>query len=256
MNILGNSKTPQPREGTPPAQGGRALKWAEKQILARRADPLSVSLSYTIIRNGVGVLGLAVPVVLIAGGGFDHVQTSLSAYYHFSAARPGEYGAGTMRDVYVGLQFAIGAFLFFYRGHSLQEDLALNVAGIAAVLVALFPMDWPDDPRVAVSMTAQVHYLCAITFFVMVAYVCVFRARDTLCIVTDPRRRRFFARIYLMLGILMLAVPATIVTLEKLRPHTRNGHTTLMLEVAGVFVFAAYWLIKGFEIRSSLHPRR
>jgi len=233
----------------------RAFRPATKQIFARPADPLSVSLSYEIMRNGIGVLGLAFPIVLIVGGGVDHVQASLSAYYHFSRLHPGEYGAGTMRDVFVGMLCAIGAFLFFYRGHSFPEDIALNIAGVSAVLIALVPMDWPSPPPGhPVSMAANVHYLCAGLFFVMIAYVCVFRARDTLCIVKSPRRRRAFARIYLVFGILMLATPITVATLEFLGPFAGYRYSTMVIEVAGVLVFAAFWLIKGFEIRSSLQP--
>ncbi|WP_162806489.1 hypothetical protein [Sphingosinicella terrae] len=230
----------------------RLLVSAERQILARRSDPLSVSTSYVIMRNGIGALGLALPIVLIVGGGLDHVQPSLSAYYHFSEARPGDYGAGTLRDAFVGMLCAIGAFLFFYRGHSLQEDFALNVAGIAAILVALFPMDWPAGALPAMTRTTKLHSLSATAFFVMVAYVCVFRGRDTLCIMGNAGRRRRFERLYLVIGIAMLATPASIAALQ-LWPATRSGHSIILVEVAGVFVFAAYWLIKGFEIRSSLH---
>jgi len=236
-----------------------ALGPATKQIFARPADPLSVATSYVILRNGIGVLGLAFPVVLIAGAGLDNVQASLSAYYHFNAVEPGKFGAGTMRDAFVGMLCAIGAFLFFYRGHSLQEDLALNVAGIAAVLVAMVPMDWPVDGALEASASARIHSLSAIIFFVMIAYVCVFRARDTLCLMDDLAARRFFEGIYLLLGLLMLATPAAVMALELFAPNAQNGFATLIVEVAGVFVFAAFWLVKSWEIGSSVrmsHPGR
>ncbi|NIJ21658.1 hypothetical protein FHS95_003361 [Sphingomonas naasensis] len=192
--------------------------------------------------------------MLIVGGGLDAVQPSLSAYYHFSAAHPSEPCAGTMRDVFVGMLFAIGAFLFFYRGHSVQEDAALNVAGISAVLVALLPMDWPPDSKAPATLSAHIHSTSAIIFFVMIAYVCIFRAQDTLCLMRSSRRRRIFRRVYLVMGIAMFATPAAVSALDIVAPG-RNGYSTLIIEVAGVFVFAAFWLIKSVEIRSSLHPR-
>ena len=219
--------------------------------MSRSFDPLGVSTSYVILRNGIGVIGFALPIVLVVGGGLDHVQGSLSAYYHFSPGRPGEYGAGLMRDEFVGMLCAIGAFLFFYRGHSIQEDVALNVAGIAAVLVALFPMDWPPDATAAMSMAAKVHSWSAAAFFVTIAYVCVFRSRDTLCMLDDSRRRRAFERIYLLFGILMVATPATVALLH-MSEGLRTGYKTLAVETAGVFVFAAFWLVKSWEVRSSL----
>ena len=228
------------------------LRPARNQILGRRADPLSVSTSYVILRNGIGVLGFALPIVMVVGGGLDHVQGSLSAYYHFSVERPGQYGAGTMRDLFVGLLCAIGAFLFFYRGHSLQEDVALNIAGISAVLVALFPMDWPRDAGDAMTITSKLHSASATAFFVMIAYVCVFRARDTLCIIDDDNRRRAFERIYLVFGLLMLATPASVAALSFASTISGSGYKTLIVESGGVFVFAAFWLVKSYEIRSSL----
>ena len=222
-------------------------KPATKQIFARPADPLSVALSYEILRNGIGVLALAFPVVLIVGGGTDEIQASLSAYYHFSGAEPARYGAGTMRDTFVGMLCAIGAFLFFYRGHSLQEDLALNCAGISIVLVAFMPMDWPSAAGDTASLTGTIHWISATIFFVMIGYVCIFRARDTLCLTSDQKRRRAFERIYLVLGALMLATPAAVAV--SLR---QSGYATIVVEICGIVVFSSFWLIKGYEIRSSL----
>lgn len=205
-----------------------------------------------ILRNGIGALGLAFPLVLLIGAGLDHIQGSLSAYYHFSPANPDHYGAGAMRDAFVGMLCAIGAFLLFYRGYTLWEDLALNVAGIAAVLIALLPMDWPADYSQSTTTTAKLHCICAALFFVMIAYVCVFRARDTLWILSDVKQRKIFEWIYLVLGILMLATPATIFVLEVVLQQGQNSYATLMVEISGVFVFAAFWLIKSWEIRLSL----
>lgn len=228
---------------------------ARTQILARPADPLAISTSYSVMRSGIGVLGLAFPLVIVIGGGLDNLQGSLSAYYHFSPLDPARYGAGTMRDLFVGMLCAIGAFLFFYRGHSLQEDVALNIAGISAVLVAFFPMDWPPDSAAAGSTSAGIHSVCATIFFVMVAYVCVFRARDTLCLMGDAGRRRKFERLYLVLGILMVSTPAAVALLRQISAVVPIGYTTLLIEIAGVLVFASFWLVKSIEIRSSVRAR-
>lgn len=221
---------------------------ATKQIFARPADPLAVSLSYQILRNGIGVLALAFPIVMLAGGGLGYIQSSLSAYYHFSIAAPTQHGAGTMRDMFVGMLCAIGAFLFFYRGHSIREDWALNIAGMSVVLVALMPMDWPVVAGTSTSASGTVHWISAAVFFVMIGYVCIFRARDTLCLTRDAGRRRTFERVYLILGVLMFATPAAAAI--SLR---HSGYATLVIEISGIFVFSSFWLVKGYEIRSSLH---
>jgi hypothetical protein len=210
-------------------------------------------MSYTILRNGIGALGLALPFLLIGGAGLDHVQASLSAYYHFSPSEPQRYGAGVMRDVFVGLLFAIGAFLLFHRDLSRGEDIALNIAGVAAVLIAIFPMDWPSG-QARVSLSSTVHSLAAATFFVMIAYVCVFSAHYTLSLVADRARRRLFRKIYLVFGALMVLTPATVFALSLAVPPGEDNRSTLIVEVGGVLVFASFWLVKSFEIRTALRP--
>ena len=217
-------------------------------------DPLSVSTSYVILRNGIGTLGLALPFVLIGGVGLDHVQGSLSAYYHYSPATPLAYGSGTMRDVFVGMLCSIGAFLLFYRGHSVGEDIALNIAGVSAVLIALFPMDWPAGALVA-STSSKVHSASATVFFLMIAYVCIFCAHHTLWMIEEPDRRRAFKRIYVLLGILMVATPAVVALLSVLMPRAGHSRAILLVEVGGVLVFASFWLIKGLEIRAALRRK-
>lgn len=227
------------------------LPIAPEQILSRPEDPLSALMTYVVMRNGIGALGLAFPIVLLVGGGIDHVQGSLSAYYHFTPESPARYGAGIMRDAFVGMLCAIGAFLLFYRGHSVQEDLALNLAGVSAALIALAPMDWPEHAA-RVTAAGRIHSVAAATFFVMIGYVCVFRAQDTLCIVRETALRRRFSRVYLALGLLMLATPVAVGAIELAAPGGAAGHATILVEVPAVVVFAAYWLIKSFEIRTSL----
>lgn len=231
----------------PAASADEPLAGRRDADLARPPFVLvSIATSYFILRNGIAAIAIAFPVILLTGVGLDNVQGSLSAYYHFSPARPLDYGAGDMRDLFVGALCTIGAFLLFYRGCTVREDVALNIAGVAAVLIAFFPMDWPEGDR-AVSATATLHFASAAVFFLMVGYVCVFRARDTLAI-HDAARRRRFERLYLVLGILMIAVPCAIYGEHLLTPRRPGGYLTLLIELGGVAVFAAYWLVKGYEI--------
>lgn len=82
------------------------------------------------------------------------------------------------------------------------------------------------------------------------AYVCIFRGRDTLFLTSDAARRLAFHRIYLCFGTLMLATPAAAALSFK-----RSGHATLTIEICGIIVFSAFWLVKGYEIRSSFGMR-
>ena len=209
----------------------------------------NISASYFLLRRGLAALAFALPILLWLGGGWDHLQGSISAYYHFSAAGDPSYGAGTVRDILVGILWAAGAFLFFYKGYSWQEDRALDVAGIAAVCLALFPMDWPSSDTAQPSLVAIVHSVSAVLLFLAMAYVCLFRSGDTVGLMKDGERQRVFKRRYAVLGTLMIVLPLTVVALHYLLDSpTGNSSLTFSVEVAGIYVFSAFWLVKSREI--------
>ena len=152
-------------------------------------DPLGISACYFTLRFGLAVLAVGFPIVLLVGGGLGTIQKSLSAYYHFSLINPDQYGGGVMRNVFTGALWAIGAFLFLYKGYSRQENIATNVAGLAALGVAVFHMDWPQSDKTVKTVWGALHFTSAAIFFAMIAYVCVFRARDTLKFIDDEATR-------------------------------------------------------------------
>jgi hypothetical protein len=209
----------------------------------------NITASYFLLRRGLAALALALPILLWLGAGPDHLQGSISAYYHFSAAGDPHYGAGTVRDVLVGILWAAGAFLFFYKGYSWKEDWTLNVAGVAAVCLALFPMDWPPSDTAQPSLVSIVHSISAVLLFLAMACVCLFQSGDTLEIMKDKEQQAIFKRRYAVLGTLMIVLPLTVVALHYLLPSpTGSSSVTFAVEVAGIYVFAAFWLVKSSEI--------
>jgi len=94
------------------------------------------------LRRVVGVLGVARPAVPVLWGfalcRCAEVQLSISDYYDLRT-----------RDVFVGTLFAIGWFLFAYRGYDRTDDVPGNLAGLFALGVALFPQSgagWGCQP--------------------------------------------------------------------------------------------------------------
>ncbi|MDB5671690.1 MAG: putative rane protein [Alphaproteobacteria bacterium] len=204
----------------------------------------SITASYFYLRRGLGVAAFAFPIVLWLGADPSHLQPSISAYYHYSPTGIA-YGGGAMRDVFVGVLWAVGLALFFYKGYSAKEDWALNVAGIAAAGIACFPMDWPTGVG---SWTDRVHYTSAATFFLATGFVCLFCAGDTLVALRDAEKARRFQRVYRLLGIAMVAVPLAVLALHLLFERSGESHVTLAIEVAGMWIFASFWLVKSREI--------
>jgi hypothetical protein len=197
--------------------------------------------TYFALRVGIAVIGAALPIVLWLGGLIVDGQSllgSMSAYYHFG-----------MRNVFVGALVAIGAFLYLYKGFSTAENVALNVAGLMAVGVALFPTNEPGAPRDTI---ATLHAAFAIVFFIAIAYVAIARASDTLSLVRDTERAESLRRVYRTLGTLMVASPAIAVVLSSVfDPASPWRSIIFFVEAAGVWVFAAYWLAKSLELRET-----
>lgn len=196
-----------------------------------------IAATYRSLRLGLAVIAFAFSIVLAVGGyvlANESLQGSMSAYYHA--------GDGAMRTEFVGVLFAVGAILFLYRGFTFFEDYALNFAGVLALGVALFPMDWPEGTDGKFSK----HGACAVAFFVCIAYVCIFRAGDTLTLIQDEARRRRYQRSYRLLGVAMVALPALAFLLLSILKL--NQSVTFFVEAAGVYVFSAYWIVKSREI--------
>jgi hypothetical protein len=218
---------------------------------------------FQVSRRGIAYVAIAFPLILSIGGyAFAHLQLegSMSAYYHASrdsqaweVDHPGSLidpGQGPMRNWFVGLLFALGGILVLYKGFTRMEDYALNLAGLMAVLVALFPMPWGADFKGAAvefhNVHFSVHYACAVTLFLCIGYVCIFRARDTLELVNDPKVRKRYRAIYQCLGWVMIAAPLTAFVLTSV--FDKQG---FFVELVGIWVFAAYWLVKDHEISKS-----
>lgn len=218
-----------------------------------------IAATYRALRVGIAVIAFAFPLILWIGG---HIlanlplESSMSAYYHASdALNPGQGvpGHGVMRNEFVGILFAIGTILFLYQGITRLEDYALNIAGVLALGIALFPMAWPVAQG-SKDNTFSLHGICAVSFFVCIAYVCIFRASDTLTLLKDDARRKRYRRSYKLLGVLMVASPVIAFILTSIL-KLQNSYT-FFVEVAGVYVFATYWLLKSYEISETNSDQR
>ena len=215
--------------------------------MKRKDLPGHVRATYFALRIGIAALGIALPFVLAIGGkilaGLE-LQDSMSAYYHG--------GGGVMRDEFVGVLCAVGAFLYLYKGYTVLENVALNFAGVFAVGVALFPMQWNcAGPCGRFSL----HGSCAVLFFLCIAYVCIFRASDTLSLLENGELARRYRRVYRLLGTAMVLLPLGIFLSSFFQGPSQSGSWVFFVEAAAVLVFGTYWLVKSREIYRS-HSER
>lgn len=191
------------------------------------------------LRVAMVALGLAFPVILWVGGEIQgiHLQSSMSAYYYASA------NGHSMHDWFVGMLFATGAFLYLYKGFSKEEDWVLSLGGMFAIGIAIYPTSWncagACDPLTT-------HDAFSMLFSICMAYVCVFRASDTLHLLDDAALIRKFRMLYRIIGVVIVAAPAMAalqtLVLRQFRPYTYYS------EVAAVWTFAVYWAVKSAEL--------
>jgi hypothetical protein len=183
---------------------------------------------------------------LVLIGGVFHgtwLEPSISRYYH-TASR---FGAFATRDVFVGGLIAAGFCLYLYKGFSNKENVALNLAGVCAALVAVLP---PGAPDVALNAISIAHGASAVSFFAFLAYVSLVRSRDTLTLIADERQRAVFRRRYVLTGAMMIASPIAAVVLSFwLEPFSKFRPLIFLLETFAIWSFAAYWIVKTLEMR-------
>lgn len=192
--------------------------------------------TYFTLRMGIVVLSVALPLILYFGGklvGID-LLNSMSAYY-------GDHG-GLLRNWLVGILWVVGSFLYLYKGFSTLENILLNLAGAFAVGVGMVPCNcWKD----AVGPNSQLHAFVAVSFFLSMAAVCLLCAGDTISLLPDQKTRDAFKRRYRVIGILLVASPATALLVSYVLRQFDNYK--FFVEASGVWMFAAYWLVKSRE---------
>ncbi len=204
----------------------------------KSGEPIDLSehmlATYQTLRVALFIIALSFPWVLWIVGGYMssgswELQPSMSDYYHVSATR----------NWFVGVLFAISVMLVAYKGYRPAENVALNLAGVCAVLVALFPNRQAGPP---------LHAIFAVCFFLCIAYVCIFCASATLPLVKEERRA-YYRRLYKLLGWAMVISPAVALIMTLIF----NVHSSYIFfaEACGVYAFAAYWLVKTLEIRET-----
>ena len=188
--------------------------------------------SYVFMRLCVAVLGTAVPLVLVFGeplafDGQPFVRGSLSAYYYSGA-----------RELFVGLIWAISVFLITYKTLEwTREALLSTVAGLAAIVVAVFPTARPGDgfpltplqEWLGESVVEKIHFGAAAVFILALAWISSYFARYR-----NRRHRLHWA----CAGVIALAAGLALIAAFTGDPD--KG--ILIAEWAAIWAFAASWL--------------
>lgn len=221
-------------------------------------DPATLYVrSYLLIRTVVGLLGVALPTVLILAdwlliGGEAELRGSLSAYYHSPA-----------RDLFVGTLFVVGVLLMTYLAAQRDTwDFWLSlVAGVSALAVALLPTPRPglpatarrcgEEPRprgcsgvqqaLGETLTGALHFVAAAVFILCLAAMCFLFAHRAVRYDGALGVARFFRGAGV---VILLAVGWA--GLGSLAGIEADGLAALYLgEVVAVYAFGVCWIVTG-----------
>ncbi len=188
-------------------------------------------VSYLTLRRVIGVLGVAFPVVLAIWGFLLtwswELQESISDYY----------GLRT-RDVFVGILFAIGWFLFAYRGYDRGDDRAGDLGCLFALGVALFPNS-------GTRVESTVHFASAVLLFLVLAYFSIFLFTKSSG--TPTPRKRIRNAVYRACGGVILGAIALIGVyyLVPAHPVIAGLKPVFWLETTALWAFGTSWFVKG-----------
>jgi hypothetical protein len=209
--------------------------WPRAAVKERPADAAAQPYvrSYIFMRFAIGILGIALPLQLLAEplffDGQPFLRGSLSAYYYSG-----------MREFFVGVLWAIGVFLVTYKvAEPSRESRASTYAGLAVILVALFPTERPGDGFALTPLQAQlgestvegIHFLSAGVFIGLLALISFYFGKF------GRTRRRLH---YTCAGIIVAAL--ALAAFAGITGEPDKG--LLVAEVVAVLAFTASWLAK------------
>ena len=209
------------------------------------------------LRMAIGWIGLALPFALVVGENFrdwfitrtsavgnSFIEPSISAYFHTG-----------MRELFVGSMCATGVFLVCYKGYDRRDDIAANVAGICALVVAVFPTTEAavsDVNSVTIFSDARtpdplfvgvIHFVAAAAFFITLAIMSFYLfTLSTSTDVTPAKVNR--NRVYKTCGITMIAC-VVLIALGKLFGVSDKISYMFWLEAVAVVAFGISWLTKA-----------
>jgi hypothetical protein len=219
-------------------------------------------ISYRALRRALGILGILLPfVVIVIGkvfGGFV-CQPSISAYFHTTA-----------REVFTGTLAVVGTFLMAYKGYDQADSRACNVAGVAAIGVAVFPCKSNlAGPRIGIFQVLQpwsngVHVVAAGVLFVTLAAISAFlftrtheRSELQAPIPMTSRKRSRNTVYRACAAIMALALLEIVISAIVLSEAQQDLYrTTLLGETVALVAFGVSWLVKGETILKDEPGRR
>ncbi|HEX2957860.1 MAG TPA: hypothetical protein VHO70_13575 [Chitinispirillaceae bacterium] len=204
-----------------------------------------VVISYKNLRRLIGILGIALPVICLAGFLFTGVtiQPSISHYYYTN-----------VRDAFIGILIGVSMFLITYDGYTKTDDWITNFTGFFGFGIALFPCLYLVNPSMHVgffnlssNVSDYIHLTCAVLFFALLAYNSIFLFTKTGSggkMTANKKKRNV---LFVICGAVILAALLTLFVLRwTLGEVVYNSKPIVFtLESVMLIAFGVSWLVKG-----------
>lgn len=193
--------------------------------------------SYFAQRKAVGLIGIMLPFVLLAGNYLffegEIVLPTISQYYH-----------SPMRDVFVGALISIAVFLFFYSGYGKQDRIAGILTGFLALGVVFFPTSQSE-----ISGGGEMHGVFAISLFASLALISIF---------DFPRKRpgnqkQFTDTLQIICGIVILSCVMAVGLYYATRGFAKSeGCFVFIAESIALIAFGISWYTEGVDLKREI----
>lgn len=231
----------------------------------------SAVIAVRSLRRAIGLIAVLLPWTLVVSERLRHVlfgdrvglagpwiERSISAYYHTG-----------VREIFVGALGAIGVFLLAYRGIQRIDDVASNLAGFLALVVAALPTyEPPLDPKLNPTdsvtlfsdarhpdptIVGRIHFAAAALLFTTLAYMSLFLFTRTNQVVPTPQKR---ARnvVYVVSGVTIVAAIAAIAVVKLTNVEDHLAGIVFWLETVAMTAFGISWLTKSEIILGDQPP--
>jgi hypothetical protein len=211
----------------------------------------SLLISYLTLRKAVGVLGMALPFLLTFGYFFFESDCSFPpsiSHFYYTA----------LGNVFVGTLCAVSLFLFSYNGHDKGDKWAAKIAGLFALLVAIFPTDFGGYADMKCSRMTDgedaasnlLHYISATILFSTFAFFSLVQFTKTNKRGPMAWAKRTRNTIYKICGWVIVGCITGIAVVSLLLPpdvyeKLKSFKPTFVLETIALWAFGFSWLIKG-----------
>ncbi len=226
----------------------------KKKNLKIAEEPL-INQTHLTLRRNLGLIGIALPPLLIALNKFT-ILPSLSHYYYSES-----------NVLFIGLLFAFGLYLFSYRGYKMDkskgdfinDNWITNLAGILIIIVAFIPTGADPDiiykyhlfnaPRGHNSdIFSTIHFLSAAGFFLIMAYLSYFRftrSNNRHTTQEGARIKQKRNNLYKTCAIIVVLALIFIFVFDFLSKSPFSEYIVLIGETMALLAFGLSWLVKS-----------